>query len=193
MISPRTARSIEGAWRVFLGDRSALSAFDLSTEGFWNSFGAIVFTAPTYLLIVLFDEQARLAADPPLVVGGALYAARATAFVLDLATMPVLLALCAAPLGIATRYPSYVIVRNWGSVLTALPFAALAILSGYGLMPSGLGSLFSVVILIVVLRFHVEMARITLGWTLGPAIGLAATEFVLGVFLVALIDAFFGI
>ncbi|MBB5753157.1 hypothetical protein [Prosthecomicrobium pneumaticum] len=193
MITEATARALAGAWRIFLGDRAALSAFDVSAEGFWRSFGAVLFTAPTYLLIILFEERMRIAADPLLVVGAPFYAARGAGFLIDIAFMPVLLALAARPLKIEAGYSAYIVVRNWGGVLILLPMAGLMVLTGWGILPLGLSTLLQLGVLIMALRFQVELARTALGWPLGPALGLAGIEYLSSLFVVLVTDRLFGV
>ena len=44
--------SLEGAWGLARRDPAALQRFNLSVDGFWNSFYAAVICAPGYLLLV---------------------------------------------------------------------------------------------------------------------------------------------
>ena len=46
---------IYGAWRLARLDPGAMTHFDRTVEGFWNSFFAAVIVAPGYALIILFD------------------------------------------------------------------------------------------------------------------------------------------
>ena len=56
------ARSLQGAWLLFLDRANAMRLFDASYGGFWRSFQAVVLVAPAYELTVLADRRALLAA-----------------------------------------------------------------------------------------------------------------------------------
>ncbi|MER9338061.1 hypothetical protein NKJ06_29550, partial [Mesorhizobium sp. M0293] len=45
-----TQASLTGAWRLMLGKTDGLRLLDLSADGFWNSFFAIVVAAPALLV-----------------------------------------------------------------------------------------------------------------------------------------------
>ena len=51
------ARSLTGAWRLFLGRPDAMRFFDTSVDGFWRSFRAIILVAPLYALTALADRH----------------------------------------------------------------------------------------------------------------------------------------
>ncbi|WP_292899342.1 transporter [Nitratireductor sp.] len=109
---------LAGVWRMMMGRSEGLRLLDLSADGFWNSFFAI------------------LVAFPPMVVGWAaisnelagveIFASRFSLFtrlmMTDLATWIVpyaILALAARPAGIADRFVHYVVANNWASALFA--------------------------------------------------------------------------
>lgn len=105
-------------WQMMIGRQEGLKRLDLSADGFWNSFFAI------------------LVAFPPLVVGWVAVANeiagadalgfRLSVFVRLMATdlgswvIPFgILALAARPAGIADRFVHYVVSSNWASALFA--------------------------------------------------------------------------
>ena len=53
------ARSLTGAWRVFLDKADAAGFFDLTVSGFWRSFRAIVLMIPSE-----FTFRTRVASNP---------------------------------------------------------------------------------------------------------------------------------
>lgn len=121
-------RYLFGAWRMMLGKKDGLDHLDVSAEGFWQSFYAI------------------LVAIPPLLAGWVAYAADLTAgsedaglrfsivfraAVIDLLAwiVPiVVLGFVAKRVGIAKRFAPYVIASNWGSALLAWVFAPVTLL-----------------------------------------------------------------
>ena len=127
-------RSLNGAWELFLDRPDALRYFDLSVDGFWRSFRAIVLVVPSYLLAVLADRLARL----PDVPGAGIRRRRllrrqgASRLALDWVALPILLAAVAGPLSVEKGYSAFVIARNWGSVISVAPFGAIGLLAGSG-------------------------------------------------------------
>lgn len=115
-----------GAWRLMTGRRDGLELLDLSADGFWNSFFAIVVAVPALGLgwVALANE-----------LGGGAFGSRLSiflrlAFVDFLAwVIPiVVLALAARPLGIVQRFVPYVVASNWGSALLVWLLAPLSLI-----------------------------------------------------------------
>jgi hypothetical protein len=186
-------RSLAGAWQVFLGRPGALRTFDISSDGFWRSFRAIGLVAPLYALTAIADWRAAgsSAALPP--DGSAFAAARAITLVLDWAALPALLAGLAGFLGIQRGYTAFVVVRNWSTVITILPFAAIAALDLLGLLPGDLVVIPSLAALGFALRFGYMAARATLGVTVDVAIGFVALDFLVSLALVMTVGRLFGV
>jgi hypothetical protein len=110
-------RSLWGAWRMMMGHADGLRAMDLTVDGFWNSFFAIIVALPA-LAFSWHVAAGRLAAydgDPgermSLVVRFA---------IVDLGSwiLPLLaLALLARRARIADRFVHYVVATNWASAV----------------------------------------------------------------------------
>ena len=129
------ARSLQGAWLLFLDRGNAMRLFDASYGGFWRSFQAIILVAPAYEVTVLADRHALLAGAGSDTFNEVAYvAARWLAFAFDWITLPLLLAALAGFLDIRRGYPAYVVARNWSSVLAVLPFAVIALVDLTGLV-----------------------------------------------------------
>src|SRR5262245_56628353 len=109
------ARSLAGAWRVFLDKPDAPRFFDLSVGGFWRSFRAFVLIAPAYALTAAAEYQSLLGTTDADVSDSTFFLAKAIAACFDWVLFPILLALAAEPLGIQRNYTSFIIVRNWGA------------------------------------------------------------------------------
>ncbi len=119
---------LTGAWRMMMGREDGLELLDVSSDGFWNSFYAIVLTVP--VLGVTWVTYTNEIADP----GDDLAVRLGTVVLFALVDVSawvvpiVVLALVAGPLGIGDRFVHYVVASNWGSVITAwlvLPPAVL--------------------------------------------------------------------
>jgi hypothetical protein len=109
-------RSLTGAWRLMMGRPEGIKLLDISAEGFWDSFFAVVIAAPALALgwIASSNEMMLLNMD-----GSRLSILGRLAFI-DLAvwTLPlVALGLVARQAGIGDRFVHYVVSSNWASAL----------------------------------------------------------------------------
>ena len=188
------ARSLTGAWELFLDRPGAMRRFDVSVEGFWNSFGAVVLTVPAYVFTALADHQAEIATA----VDGAKQSE--LAFILETAigigldwlALPVILALGARPLGVARRYGAFIVARNWCSVIASIPFGLIGFIVVIGLIGADLGNTLMLPALIVVLRYNYLVARRALEASIGFAIGIVVLDFVVSLTIALGLDATFA-
>jgi hypothetical protein len=188
-------RSLEGAWRLFLNRPEAMLLFDLSIEGFWRSFQAIVLIAPIYALTVIADEQ-HLLNDSIAETGfseAAFLFGRAVALLLDWVTFPILLALVARRLGIARSYPAYIVARNWSGVIASAPFGAIALLTLIGLVSNEFGALLSLVAIGVALRYNYVVARTALAAGFGFAVAIVAADFIVSLLIADGVERLFAL
>ena len=187
-------RSLTGAWELFLDRPDALRYFDLSVDGFWRSFRAIVLVVPSYFLTVLADRLARLsdAVPDPGTGDTAFFVAKAVALGIDWVALPVLLAAVAGPLSVEKGYSAFVIARNWGSVISVAPFGAIGLLQVLGLIGMDTASYLSLAALIIVLRYVYLMARRALGAGIGLAAAIVAFDLLLSLSIGLFVDSLFG-
>ena len=176
MISPSSSSALTGAFELFLGRREGLQRFDFSVEGFWRSFGAIFFMLPFFAISVAVEH--RLRPEDVTVAGptdAMFIVSRGLDLILDWTAMPVLLAIFARRLGIARSYASYIVVRNWASVIMAAPQAGVAL-----------------AIVGVMLRYHYQIVGATLGKSVGFRVGLVAADLALSLVLSGVFTQLFG-
>ncbi len=110
-------QSLSGAARLMAGKKDGLRFLDISADGFWTSFFAIVIALPAMTVgwVTLANELAFQGDG----IGSRL------SIVLRLATIDVLawiiplavFALLAKPAGIASRLVHFVVASNWGSAI----------------------------------------------------------------------------
>lgn len=108
-----------GVWRMMTGRRDSIRLLDLSVDGFWNSFFAIVVALPA-LLVGWVPLAGELAGPEARFAGRVLLLVRLAivdigSWVLPLAA----LAAVASYAGIRDRFVHYVVASNWGSALFA--------------------------------------------------------------------------
>lgn len=109
---------LTGAWRLMMGRSDGLRLFDLSVDGFWDSFFAIVVALPALAIGWISLSNQALDGAETFSRGGLIlrYA------LIDGSTwlLPLIgFAMVAKPIGIADRFVSYVVASNWGSALLA--------------------------------------------------------------------------
>ncbi|TGQ30643.1 MULTISPECIES: transporter [unclassified Mesorhizobium] len=113
-----TYASLAGAWRLMLGKADGLRLLDLSADGFWNSFFAIVVAAPA--LIVGWVGIANEIGDPSAFAGRFSMLLRLAAVDIGSWVLPLVgLALVAPRAGIGGRFVHYVVASNWASAIVA--------------------------------------------------------------------------
>jgi len=182
MLTPsEIARSLGGAWQLFLARPDGLQRLDRSLGGFWRSFLVI-------LLILPINAVSMLAASRLEITDGTfdqLFWGGLPILFLDWISFPVLLALAAGPLGVKRTYVDYVVARNWASPLASALLAVPLVLQGGGIIPAGMSTLLSLVAMALVLRYHFLVLRIALGVTIPIAIALVVFDVLLSIFIVA--------
>lgn len=186
-------RSLTGAWELFLDRPGAMRFFDMSVDGFWRSFAAVVLVVPSYAFAVLADQR-MAAADPtlPLESGAGLVIHNGIGLLLDWIALPLILALLARPLGIARHYPEFVVARNWCAVIAAVPFGVIGLLIVAGVVGTDFGSLLMLAALVAVLRYNYVIARRSLEASVGFAIGIVVLDFVVSLTLALSLDGLFA-
>ncbi|TIQ90884.1 MAG: transporter, partial [Mesorhizobium sp.] len=116
--SDETYASLKGAWRLMLGKADGLRQLDLSADGFWNSFFAIVVAAPA--LIVGWVGLANEIGDPNAFAGRFSMLIRLATVDIVVWVLPLVgLALVAPRAGIGGRFVHYVVASNWASAIIA--------------------------------------------------------------------------
>jgi hypothetical protein len=184
------AQSLIGAWRLFLDKPDAMRFFNVSVDGFWRSFYAIVLILPTYVFIALAERRQiltdSLANDD--FSGSAFIVNKGVSLALDWVTLPILLALLAGLLGVGRTYAGFIVARNWGAVLAITPFGVVALLFLLGILGSDSANVISLVILVVVVRFNYLIARRALGVDVFFAVGIVVADFVISLAIVGVVD-----
>jgi hypothetical protein len=157
-------------WRLMNGRSEGLRELDLSADGFWNSFFAIVVALPA-LIVGWVSFANELGGDD---VFGYRLSILVRLAIVDLASWIgplVLLALVVRPAGLADRFVPYVVATNWASALFIwfmLPPSLLALFSPGS---NDLISLLSVGFLLVTLVFSWRLTNTVIA--MGPAVATA--------------------
>ncbi|MDG4878482.1 transporter [Mesorhizobium sp. WSM4935] len=179
-----TYASLAGAWRLMFGKADGLRLLDLSADGFWNSFFAIVVAAPA--LIVGWVGIANEIGDPDAFAGRLGMLIRLATVDLGSWVLPlVALALVAPRAGIGGRFVHYVVASNWTSAIIAWLMLPSALLRLFLPSSSEGASLLSLVLFALSMVLTWRMTNTTIGK--GPAAGTAVF---VGMFVASLLVLF---
>ncbi|MGX8010922.1 transporter [Mesorhizobium sp. ORM8.1] len=181
-----TYASLVGAWRLMFGKSDGLRLLDLSADGFWNSFFAIVVAAPA--LIVGWVELANEIGDPNAFAGRFGLLVRLATIDIGSWVLPlVALALVARHAGVGDRFVHYVVASNWASAIIAWIMLPLALIRLFLPPMDDIINLISYLLfgLSLVLTWRMTNASIGKGAAVGTAVFV-------GMFVVSLL-VFFGL
>jgi hypothetical protein len=182
---------LTGAWRLMTGRADGLQLLDISADGFWNSFFAIVVALPA--LFVGWVGVANEIAAEPLAASRFSVLLRLAAMDLSAWILPLAALAVAAPLaGIGGRFVHYVVASNWGSALIAWLMLPLALLKLVLPFESNLVLLLSLGLLGLAMALTWRLTNVVIGR--GPAIGTAvfAGMFVASLVVVLLLEPILG-
>ena len=169
--------SLEGAWGLARRDPAALQRFNLTVEGFWNSFYAAVLCAPGYLLLVAHQYVTRGSGAG----FGTILIVETLAYAVGWLVFPVTAAILTRMLGLGHRYAILVIAANWSTVLQVGLLVAALLLSG--LMPAAQGNYLTLAATLVALVYQWHVIRTALATTGLIAFGIVVIDIILSVLL----------
>ncbi|MEQ9519371.1 MAG: hypothetical protein RLN89_08015 [Parvibaculum sp.] len=185
---------IIGAVKVAQRDQTALNHFDLSADGFWRSFTAILYALPFYFIFITASWRMGQEADVTLASSLTTYA---TSELLTYGVMWVLYPLAIAGITRATNltqsFAPYVIVYNWSSLLIAALMVLPYIFFSLGLIGVGGASLIILFLFILALVYRWILASQILRANPLIASGVVALDVGLSILLAQLTQAFRGV
>lgn len=177
---------IVGAWRMMQGKADGLQQLDLTADGFWTSFYAILVALPPLLLFWLGSANALLAL--PDIDASRLGLVLRLALV-DLAAwiVPLIaLALVIRRAGIADRFVAYVVSTNWGSTIVAWLMLPVGLFRLMAPDATNLADVASLLMFILTLALTWRLTNVAIGK--GPAL---ATGVFVGTLFVSIFSVFF--
>ena len=181
--------NLAGAWLVMRGRAEGLNRLDLSLEGFWRSFAAILLIVP-FALVGLISQRtlAPEEGEPAVVLTERGLGLEAVALLGDWLTFPLIFALMAGPLGLAARYVPFIVARNWASVIITAIVSIVHAGHIVGLVPSELASLLLFLAIALALRFSYVIARTTLAVPLTVALPIVLLDLLISLTVWSLFD-----
>jgi hypothetical protein len=176
--------SLRGALMLAQRDPGGMAQFNLTVDGFWNSFFAAVLAAPVYVILVA-QRHDWGAASP---IGVLLV--EAVGYVLGWLALPLSALFLVRLFALGARYVPLVVAANWAGVIQAGVFlGAVLIARQFG----GLGG--SIVLLAAtlgVLLYEWYVIRTALDTTGAVAAGFVAADWVVSLFVNAIVTALAG-
>jgi hypothetical protein len=171
-------RSINAAFRLALRDQRAWSGFDLTAEGFFRSFAAILVVIPFNIAIEFFASavaaRRALAAGKPVTdtyeISNAVFST--AVLCIEWMIFPIAMIFVLRFVGLAHRYSALVIAHNWGTVVVVMLYFPGFALGAIGLLPPDLASDFTFVALglTIYYRFYTAQTALGAGWSIAAAV-----------------------
>ncbi|WP_434056084.1 MAG: hypothetical protein RDA78_01020 [Roseibium sp.] len=174
--------ALDGSWLLLRNRPEGQAYFDQSLQGFWRSFQVIILLIPLFLLSGQFEKHLFIAENmfhPEGFPDSAFWTSKFLEHGVNWIALPIILAAIAAPIGISQRYVPFIVVRNWTSLLTAVPYMITYILFLLGIISPGIAVLLSLTALLVILWYHFLIARIVLQASISLAIGVVVLDILL--------------
>lgn len=182
-------KSTIAACRLAVRDPQAWNEFDLTTDGFFRSFMALLLVAPLNILFDLFVR--RLAQTRALSEGKSTLASQyglgemlfsTATLAIEWLIFPLAALFLLRLLNLSHRYGTLVIAHNWGRVVTEFFNLPTIFLFSLGLIShqSAFDLLFITLGLTLYYRFYIAQSALEVGW--GLAMGIAILELLLTIF-----------
>jgi hypothetical protein len=185
-------RSLTGAWRLLRRDPSGTGYFDLTLEGFWRSFGAIVLVAPLYLIAIEAEHGMLVENQSEAASGSSYLLIKSLFFLAEWISYVILMVFLTRLLGLGAFFVSYIIAYNWAAVITAALAVPPFVLYGLGALGAVPAIMFSLMVTGLILYYHWYVALVVLRTRTAIAAGLVAMEFLLSLVFNAAADRLIG-
>lgn len=170
-------RSLAASWRLLRADAKALPDLDLSREGFWRSYLALVLIVPSMIPVLAAERTlAGLSNGGGLFDAPGLIGTIVTAEILAILAVPALLVGLAPNQVHDPRFTGFIIAWNWAAILSAALMAVPATVFALGWSNPGIAGFQSLAFAAIVLRLRYCVARATFGAAGGVAGAIACAS-----------------
>jgi len=165
--------SLSGAFDLLMRDEQGLQKFNLSANGFWHSFGAIVLIAPIYLFAASTDWSAALGDGPSPHSAIKSFISLCILWV----GWPVVALYLFRALSCEKQYARYIIAFNWSTVLGVTFMAIPSILLKANLTSPQAGIFLSFMLLFTMLYYEWYITNKTLGTPMGMSAAIVSADY----------------
>lgn len=184
--SGEVASSLYGAFRLARFDPSGLNYFNISLNGFWNSFFAAVIVAPLFGLLILLQYQNVPIDPPPTPIRFGF--AHGIGYVISWTIFPVLMISLARFIKRDVYYVRFIIAYNWAAVLQNAFYMPLAIAAQLGMLSAEAGTFLGLIVLTAVLFYVWFVTRVTLAVSPGMAVAIVFFDLVVSIIVTSWTD-----
>jgi len=184
--SGEVASSLYGAFRLARFDPSGLNYFNISLNGFWNSFFAAVIVAPLFGLLILLQYQNVPVDPPPSPIRFGF--AHGIGYVISWTIFPVLMISLVRFIKRDVYYVRFIIAYNWAAVLQNAFYMPLAIAAQLGMLSAEAGTFLGLIVLTAVLFYVWFVTRVTLAVSPGMAAAIVFFDLVVSIIVTSWTD-----
>lgn len=157
-------RSLSASWRLMSAGAKALPDLDLSRDGFWRSYLALLLLAPAMIAMLAAERVlAGLSNAAGLFDAPLLLAAVVAAQLLAILALPMLLVGLAPALRHSPRFTSFIIAWNWAGIVSASLMAIPAAVFALGWSNPGIATIQCLAFASIVVRLRYCVAHAAFG------------------------------
>jgi hypothetical protein len=180
-------RSVDAAFDLVVRDQRAWSKFDLTTDGFYRSFAAMLVVLPLNVVIDIIANQIAIADQirkGKSVADQAIYGPSDAVFAtvamsVQWLLFPIAMIFLLRYLDLAQRYSALIIAHNWGTVVIWLFYLPPFLLYAAGIISSSFAIDLNLIVLGFTLYYRFYIAQSALGTSWLLAAGIAMIDFLL--------------
>jgi hypothetical protein len=170
--------ALAGCLRLARGDRSGLSCFERSLDGFWRSFRAAIISYPLYLVLLAM----RVSVGEWQNSGGwRIVTVETIGYVVAWVAFPLLMLNVVRWLGRAHRFFDFMVPYNWCQLPQSALFVLVGLVSASGLLGTRLSEAIDILAALATLLYEWFIARVALDTTGAAAALVVLLDLVLGV------------
>lgn len=186
-------QSVDAAIGLALRDRTAWNNFDLSADGFYRSFFAIVLVMPFNILFDLFNL--RLLEQQGATVSYGMPEAVFSTITLgaEWLIFPIMALFLLRFLGYGHRYSALVIAHNWGTVVVQFIKLPVVVLFSAGIISADFALDFYLIVLGLTLYYRYYIAQTALESPASVAVAIVILHFLLQIFFMLGLSATEGL
>lgn len=174
-------RSVDAAFALVMRDRRAWDRFDITVEGFYRSFAALLIVIPMNLIADMIATQVtaaeRLENGKPALeqaysIGDAIFST--VALSIQWMIFPAVMIVVLRFLGLAHRYVPLIVAHNWGTIVIYLFNMPAFLLFAAGVISHDDAIGLNLIMLVFTLyyRYYTAETALDAGWSVAASIAL---------------------
>lgn len=171
---------VSAVWRISRGQPDSIRHIDVSAEGFWHSFSALLFSLPFFIVISSADWR-LLQSMGSEIRFTPFFTIELVAYALSWALFPLAMIPVMRRLGLIGNYVPFIICYNWGNLITIAAMTVPYVLLSLGAPLGGIISLLIVLALFFSVWFRYALIRATLTQSIPIAGGIILIDWGVGV------------